>query len=79
MVVWQHGHIDKSQYRKFKIRSKQITDDQFMLREVVSRRLRHPEWPLPDLIVVDGGKAQVSSVATITDIPLIGLAKNLKP
>jgi len=78
MAVWQHGHIDKSQYRKFKIKSKQIADDQFMLREVVSRRLRHPEWPLPDLIVVDGGKAQVSSVTTITDIPLIGLAKKFE-
>ncbi len=75
MVVWQNGHIDKSQYRKFKIRSKHIADDQFMLREVVSRRLDHPEWPTPDLIVVDGGKPQVSSVATITDVPLIGLAK----
>ncbi|MBP6891322.1 GIY-YIG nuclease family protein [Candidatus Shapirobacteria bacterium] len=75
MVVWQNGYIDKSQYKKFKIKSKQIPDDQFMLREVVSRRLRHHEWDFPDLIVVDGGKPQVSSVSQITNLPIIGLAK----
>jgi excinuclease ABC subunit C len=75
MVVFQNGQIDKSQYRQFKIRSKSIPDDQFMLREVVWRRLKHPEWSLPDLIVVDGGKPQVSSLLQITKTPLIGLAK----
>lgn len=75
MVVWQDGHIDKSQYKKFKIKSKQIADDQFMLQEVLSRRLNHPEWPFPDLIVVDGGKPQVSSISQITNLPIIGLAK----
>lgn len=75
MVVWQDGYIDKSQYKKFKIKSKQIADDQFMLQEVLSRRLHHPEWPFPDLIVVDGGKPQVSSISQITNLPIIGLAK----
>jgi len=75
MVVFQNGIIDKNQYRKFKIRSKDTPDDQLMLREVISRRLNHPEWGSPDLIIVDGGKPQVSSVSKITDFPLIGLAK----
>ena len=51
-----------------------------MISEVVSRRLNHEEWPLPDLIIVDGGKGQVSSVVKVLKkknlkIALIGLAK----
>lgn len=75
MVVFQNGQIDKDEYRQFKIRSKSTPDDQFMLREVVWRRLKHPEWSFPDLIVIDGGKPQVSSITNVTQIPIIGLAK----
>jgi len=75
MVVWQNGDIDKNEYRKFKIRSKITPDDQFMIKEIVYRRLQHPKWGIPDLIVVDGGKPQVSAVSTITGLPIIGLAK----
>jgi len=75
MVVWQNDEIDNSAYRKFKIRTKATPDDQYMMKEVVYRRLNHPEWGTPDLIVVDGGKPQVSAVASITTLPLIGLAK----
>jgi len=78
MVVWQSGHIDKSQYRKFKIRLKQTPDDQLMIKEVIWRRLRHSEWETPDLIIVDGGKPQVSAVSTLTNIPIIGLAKKFE-
>jgi len=78
MVVWQNGDIDNSAYRKFKILSKATPDDQFMMKEVVYRRLRHPQWGTPDLIVVDGGKPQVSAISSITDIPLIGLAKKIE-
>ena len=78
MVVWQNGHIDNSEYRKFKIKSKATPDDQFMMKEVIYRRLQHPEWGTPDLIVVDGGKPQVSAISTITDYPLIGLAKRIE-
>jgi excinuclease ABC subunit C len=52
-----------------------------MIKEVVYRRLKHPEWPMPDLIVVDGGKPQVSAIvgthhdAFLPNIPVIGLAK----
>jgi excinuclease ABC subunit C len=78
MVVWQNGDIDKSEYKKFKIRSKATPDDQFMMKEVVYRRLQHPGWGTPDLILVDGGKPQVSAISSITDIPLIGLAKRIE-
>lgn len=78
MVVWQNGNIDNSAYRQFKIRSKASPDDQFMMKEVVYRRLQHPEWGIPDLIVVDGGKPQVSAISSITELPLIGLAKKIE-
>jgi len=78
MVVWQNGHIDTNQYRKFKIKTKVTPDDQFMIKEVVYRRLQHPKWGTPDLIVVDGGKPQVSAVSSITELPLIGLAKRFE-
>lgn len=78
MVVWQNGHIDTGQYRKFKIKSKATPDDQFMMKEIIFRRLQHSEWGKPDLIVLDGGKPQVSAISNITSIPLIGLAKRLE-
>ncbi|MFA7301173.1 MAG: GIY-YIG nuclease family protein [Candidatus Shapirobacteria bacterium] len=74
MTVAIDGKLDHSKYRQFKINTKYTADDQFMIREIVYRRLQHPEWGSPDLIVVDGGKPQVSSVSAITDI-VIGLAK----
>ncbi|HWS48676.1 MAG TPA: GIY-YIG nuclease family protein [Candidatus Methanoperedens sp.] len=84
MVVWQDGHIDNSQYRKFKIKSKITPDDQFMIKEIIYRRLQHSEWTLPDLIVVDGGKPQVSAANSVIaseakqSISIIGLAKRIE-
>jgi len=75
MTVYLNGKIDHSQYRKFKINTKATPDDQYMMKEVVYRRLQHPEWGTPDLIVVDGGKPQISAISTIVDTPAIGLAK----
>ncbi|MDD3998704.1 MAG: GIY-YIG nuclease family protein [Candidatus Shapirobacteria bacterium] len=91
MVVWQNDNLDPSAYRKFRIKSRDVinhvstniqypdsANDQFMMKEVVYRRLQHPEWGTPDLIVVDGGKPQVSAISSITDIPLMGLAKKIE-
>lgn len=76
MVVSQEGSLANNQYRQFKIYSKVTPDDQFMIKEAIYRRLKHPEWTMPDLIVVDGGKPQVSAAnSIIKDIPVIGLAK----
>jgi len=57
--------------------------DTGMLREVLTRRLNHPEWPYPDLIIVDGGKGQLNAIQAVLkeakqDISTIGLTKNDK-
>lgn len=76
MTVFSKNKIDSSHYRHFKIYSKETPDDQLMIKEVLYRRLKHPEWPFPDFILVDGGKPQVSAAnSIILDIPIIGLAK----
>ena len=67
MVVFQNGKIDNSQYRQFKINTKVSPDDQFMIKEVIYRRLKHLEWNYPDLILVDGGKPQVSAAVTAVE------------
>lgn len=58
MVVVQDGVPVKSAYRTFHIRGVQKNDDIASLREILSRRLAHSEWILPEVIVVDGGKTQ---------------------
>ncbi len=73
MVVLTKGDIDKSQYRKFKIRTENKPNDVAMMKEIIARRFKHPEWPKPDLIIVDGGRAQVRIVKS--EIPVFGLAK----
>jgi excinuclease ABC subunit C len=87
MVTFVNGIPDKNFYRKFKIRNPQSVisggNDTAMLREILERRLNHPEWPFPDLIVIDGGKGQVSSALAILkkmniSLPVIGLSKNEK-
>lgn len=65
MVVFTNGRADKNEYRKFKIRQIKNPDDIGMLKEVLTRRLSHFEWQLPDLILVDGGKGQLNAVKSI--------------
>ena len=61
MPVFVNGVPAKSQYRKFKIRLGNTPNDFAMLAETLSRRLCHAEWPYPDLMIIDGGKGQLSS------------------
>ena len=61
MVVFINGTAARNEYRKFKIRSSRNDDTKSMI-EVISRRLKHPEWELPDLIILDGGVGQVNAV-----------------
>jgi len=81
MVVFSNGKKDPSKYRRFKIKSvDKVPNDFAMMQEVILRRLNHKEWPFPDLIIVDGGKGQVSSALKAVKkqnvaIPVIGLAK----
>ena len=60
MTVFTNGVPDKNEYRKFKIYTKHTPDDTAMLREILTRRFNHPEWSMPDLIIVDGGMAQLN-------------------
>ncbi|HQD89013.1 MAG TPA: UvrB/UvrC motif-containing protein [Candidatus Pacearchaeota archaeon] len=75
---------DKKEYRRFKIKMVKGQNDVACLKEVIKRRLSHPEWPYPDLIYVDGGKGQFNAVATAlketgnSKIPVISLAKKKK-
>lgn len=61
------GELNKSQYRKFKIRADK-NDDTNNLKEVLNRRLNHPEWPFPSLIVVDGGVGQLNAAKEVLKI-----------
>lgn len=58
MVVMIDGELRKDQYRKFVIQSLKNANDGVALKEVLSRRLKHQEWDLPDVIVVDGNEVQ---------------------
>ncbi|MGM9539974.1 excinuclease ABC subunit UvrC [Anaerovibrio sp.] len=82
MVVFEGGTAKKSDYRRFKIRSAEGKPDDFKsMREVTMRRYGASEAELPDLIVIDGGKGQLSSALEIIrgaghlDVPVVGLAK----
>lgn len=71
MTVAIDGAVTPSEYRHFTIKFKGL-DDVSMMREMLTRRL-HTDWPKPDLIILDGGKSQLSIVNW--DIPTFGLAK----
>lgn len=58
MTVVTNGQIDKSEYKKFTIRSGKGNDDYGNLREMLTRRFAHTEWGMPDLVVIDGGMGQ---------------------
>lgn len=60
MVVWQNGELQKGEYKKFKLKGNKSeqANDPANLREILERRFNHPEWPLPDIIVVDGNEVQ---------------------
>jgi excinuclease ABC subunit C len=68
MTVVEDGELNKSQYRKFRIRGKAgkvSIDDPGNLKEVLTRRLGHAEWPLPNLIAIDGGIAQLNAAHAV--------------
>lgn len=80
MVVLTHGEIDKSQYRKFKIKISGKPNDYAMHAEMMERRLKHKEWPYPQLFLIDGGRGQVRASLTElqnanVNLPIFGLAK----
>lgn len=80
-VVFEDGVPNKDQYRRYKIKSVIGQNDFESMKEVLTRRLQHDEWEEPDLILVDGGKGQLSfAMKALKDlnkehIPIAGLAK----
>jgi excinuclease ABC subunit C len=87
MVVFTDGKANKREYRKYKIKSVKGPDDYESMREVTRRRYSRAlkeNLPLPDLIIIDGGKGHVEAVRDVLenelglDIPLSGLVKDEK-
>ncbi|MGX8791349.1 excinuclease ABC subunit UvrC [Oceanobacillus oncorhynchi] len=85
MIVFEDGKPNKKEYRKYKIKDVKGPDDYETMREVIRRRytrVLREELPLPDLIIVDGGKGQMTSASDVLEnelglsIPLAGLAKD---
>ena len=61
MVTFIKGKPEKNFYRRFKIKIEGKPNDIAMLKEILFRRFNHPEWPFPDLILIDGGIAQLNA------------------
>ncbi|MCX6712318.1 MAG: UvrB/UvrC motif-containing protein [Candidatus Vogelbacteria bacterium] len=76
MTVWQDGEMQKSEYKKFRIRGLTQTkrrnsaeigiNDPENLREILERRFNHLEWPWPDIVVVDGNQVQAEVASKVT-------------
>ncbi len=84
MVVWEKGAMNKSEYRKFQVKSVEGVDDFASMREVVTRRyrrLQEEHRPMPSLILIDGGLGQLHAAAaaleelSFTSQPLAAIAK----
>lgn len=80
MVVFTDGEADTEFYRLFAIKNAAASDDLHALEEMLVRRLRHVEWDLPDLIMIDGGKPQIDHIVGVLKtyhvaIPLVGISK----
>ena len=79
MIVFSGAYPDKSQYRKFRIKTVKDSDDIGMMKEVLLRRLKN-NWMQPDMILLDGGKGHVNMAYGILHklgllIPVIAVAK----
>ncbi|MGA8783442.1 MAG: excinuclease ABC subunit UvrC, partial [Terracidiphilus sp.] len=84
LVVWEDGKMNKSAYRKFKVKTVEGVDDFASMREVVERRyrrLKDEDKPMPSLVLVDGGLGQLHAAAEaleslgFTSQPLASIAK----
>ena len=86
MVVFEGGKPAKREYRRFKLKTVQGKPDDFAsMAEIMERRYgNEKDWPMPDLIIIDGGKGQLNAALPIiramgvTDVPVISLAKRIE-
>ena len=81
MTVIDSGEVAKDEYRKFKIKTLDNANDTAALKEMLDRRLNHPEWPLPQIIVVDGATAQKNAAEAVLKarnivIPVVAVVKD---
>lgn len=81
MTVLEDARPSKKEYRSFNIRGVQKNDDIASLKEVLSRRFGHPEWPYPKAIVVDGGKTHKKAAESVLEslgikIPVAAVVKD---
>ena len=81
MTVVENAAVNKNEYRKFIVKGFTSANDAGALREVLTRRLAHTEWPYPNAIVVDGNIIQMNAAATVLkdlelDIPIIAVTKD---
>lgn len=76
MVVALEGNLDRSEYRIFKIKGSDLPNDYLMLKEVLSRRFKD-KTAIPNIVLIDGGKGQLSSVAKLipSNTLLMGISK----
>jgi len=83
MTVIENGELIKSEYKKFIIKTQTGSNDTGALEEVLSRRFRHTEWGLPNLIVMDGSIAQINIAKSVLNryqfkIPVVSVVKDDK-
>lgn len=84
MVVFENGQPARSEYRRFKLKTVQGKPDDFKsMAEIMERRYNEKDWPVPDLIVIDGGKGQLHAALPIIrqagcEAPVISLAKRIE-
>ena len=81
MTVIDSGEVAKDEYRKFKIKTLDNANDTAALKEMLERRLNHPEWPLPQILVVDGATAQKNAAEAVLKarnivIPVVAVVKD---
>lgn len=81
MTVVENGQAQKSDYRKFIIRTQTGANDTGALTEMLNRRLGHPEWTYPNLITVDGSTAQINAAKKVLEkagieIPIVSVVKD---
>ncbi len=80
LVVVEHGRANPSEYKRFKIKTVDRQSDVAMLREVLTRRFSHLDWPMPDFILVDGGVQQLAVLERVLRqhrlvVPAAGVVK----